>query len=131
MQNVDDEITPYTGIKYIVYLGDDGDRFKTFCEMVDAICEKVPIRFIRVNCDNDRKRRLDALMTLRRLKLLDTIILLTHMSPYYIDVLTRQAVAVIHPDSYDVVFNRDGTRIPMTDIKGIYNKLMEVTGNGQ
>jgi len=53
------------------------------------------------------------------------------MSPYYIDVLTRQAVAVIHPDSYDVVFNRDGTRIPMTDIKGIYNKLMEVTGNGQ
>jgi len=120
------ERTPYSDKLYILYLGDDGDRLTHFCELLAWLPKELPIIGLKGNADPERLRRLQSLLTVRRLKIAWRIILLTGVPRKDIEILKEQSTAIIYPDTHMLFFPSDNSTIPMEQFDDILIKLQEI-----
>lgn len=120
------EITPYSDKWYILYLGNDGNRFNQFCELMSWLPKELPVIGLKGNADPERLRRLQSLLTVRRLKIAWRIILLTGVPREDIEILKEQSTAIIYPDTHTLFFPSDNSVIPMEQFDDILIKLQEL-----
>lgn len=88
--------------------------------------KELPVIGLKGNADPERLRRLQSLLTVRRLKIAWRIILLTGVPREDIEILKEQSTAIIYPDTHTLFFPSDNSVIPMEQFDDILIKLQEL-----
>jgi len=120
-----DEVTPYTGHKYLLFLGNDDDRFMLLCDLMHALPDTSSVFALKVNCDPDSNRRRAAVARVKTLKLYHVIILLTGVPDDDIELLKRDALGIIDKDSYYLRFVKSGIQSDIRDTQECVSQVVK------
>jgi len=122
----------------ILYFGDEGTRFMAALEMMHRLDRKIPVLMIKVNADEDRGRRIQSLLAVRKLDINWRVILMTGVPDEDIEALKKHALGIIYPDLYTVSFEypisddtHEATTFKFDDIEGIENTLRKIINGKQ
>lgn len=122
----------------ILYFGDEGTRFMAALEMMHRLDRKIPVLMIKVNADEDRGRRIQSLLAVRKLDINWRVILMTGVPREDIETLKTHALGIIYPDLYTVSFEypisddkHEATTFKFDDIEGIENTLRKIINGKQ
>lgn len=88
----------------ILYFGDEGTRFLAALEMMHRLDRKIPVLMIKVNADEDRGRRIQSILAVRKLDINWRVILMTGVPDEDIEALKKHALGIIYHDLYNVSF---------------------------